>query len=134
MKNDFTGVFEMKDIKVGFHLREETEKEKYVGDVISTDGRIIKKQNDIKSTIAKGKGIVSQILIMLDCIPLGKHYFDMWILLRYSLLVSSMFFNAEACYNLTNSELDLLETIDVPFRNNYSKIPRECPPKCFILK
>ena len=42
LKNDVTGEFEMKDIQVGDHLMEETEEEKYLGDVISTDGRNIK--------------------------------------------------------------------------------------------
>ena len=112
MKNDVTGELEMKDVQVGDHLMEEKEEEKYLGDVISTDGRNIK---NIKARIAKGKGIVSKILTMLDGIPFGKHYFEVGILLRDSLLVSSMLFNADAWYNLTSTELDLLETIDVSF-------------------
>ena len=46
--------------------------DKYLGDVIATDGRNIK---NIKSRISKGKGIVTKILTMLEGIPFGKHYF-----------------------------------------------------------
>ena len=41
----------MKDIQVGDHLMEEKEEEKYLGDVISTDGRNIK--NKIKNSLGR---------------------------------------------------------------------------------
>ena len=131
MKNDVTGEVEMKDVQVGDHLMEEKEEEKYLGDVISTDGRNIK---NIKARIAKGKGIVSKILTMLDGIPFGKHYFEVGILLRDSLLVSSMLFNAEAWYNLTSTELDLLETIDVSLLKQLLKAPKGTPTEMLYLE
>ena len=60
-----------------------------------------------------GKGIVNKIMTMLEVIPFGKHYFEVGIILRNSLLVSSMLFNSEAWYNITKAELDLFETIDL---------------------
>ena len=131
MKNDVTGELEMKDVQVGDHLMEEKEEEKYLGDVISTDGRNIK---NIKARIAKGKGIVSKILTMLDGIPFGKHYFEVGILLRDSLLVSSMLFNADAWYNLTSTELDLLETIDVSLLKQLLKAPKGTPTEMLYLE
>ena len=71
----------------------EKEEEKYLGDVISTDGKNMK---NIKARIAKGNGIVRKIITILDGIPFGQHYFEVGIRLRNSLLVSSMLFNAEA--------------------------------------
>ena len=105
MENDITGEIETKDIYDGDHLMEEKTEEKYLGDVIATDGRNIK---SIKSRISKGKGIVTKILTMLEGIPFGKHYFEVGIILRSSLLASSMLFNSEAWYNLTKAELDLI--------------------------
>ena len=43
--------------------------EKYLGDVISTDGKNIK---NVKARVAKGKGIVSRILSILEGIPSGE--------------------------------------------------------------
>ena len=84
--------------------------EKYLGDVISTDGKNIK---NIKARVAKGKGIVSRILSILEGIPFGQFYFEVALILRNSLLVSSMLCNSETWYNITKAELDLLETVDV---------------------
>ena len=100
MQNDITGEIEMKDTFAGELMMEEKDEEKYLGDVISNDGRNIK---NIKARIAKGKGIVTKILTMLEGIPFGQHYFEVGILLRDSLLVSSILFNAEAWYNLSST-------------------------------
>ena len=56
---------------------------------------------------------MNKIMTMLEGIPFGKHYFEVGIILRNSLLVSSMLFNSEAWYNITKAELDLFETIDL---------------------
>ena len=95
VKNYETGEMEMKDIWTGEINMEEKEEEKYLGDVISTDGRNLK---NIKARIAKGKGIVNKILTMLEDIPFGKQYFKVGMILRDSLLVSSVLFNSEAWY------------------------------------
>ena len=86
------------------------EDEKYLGDIISTNGRNIK---NIKARIGKGIGIMKNILNLLDGIPFGKFYFEVAIILRNCLFVSSVLFNSEVWYNLTIAELDLLETVDV---------------------
>ena len=70
VKNYETGEIEMKDIWDGEQVMEGKLEEKYLGDVISTDGRNLK---NIKARIAKGKGIVSKIFTMLDGIPWNKH-------------------------------------------------------------
>ena len=59
VKNYETGEMEMKDIWTGEINMEEKEEEKYLGDVISTDGRNLK---NIKARIAKGKGIVNKYI------------------------------------------------------------------------
>ena len=105
VQNEVTGEQEFKDIFTGEQVMEQKEEEKYLGDLISVDGRNIK---NIKARIAKGTGIVTKILAMLEGIPLGKQYFKVGTILRDSLLTSSMLLNSEAWYNLTCAELDLL--------------------------
>ena len=105
--------------------------ERYLGDVISIDGRNIK---NIKARIAKGTGIVRNIITILDGIPFGKHYFEVGKILRNSLLVSSVLFNAEAWYNLTSSELDLLETIDLSLLRKLLDAPRTTPKEMLFLE
>ena len=70
---------------------EEKKEEKYLGDVISRDGKNIK---NIKARVAKGKGIVTRIMTILEGIPFGQFYFEIAVILRNSLLVSSMLCNS----------------------------------------
>ena len=131
IKNDVTGEIELKDIHVGELLMEEKYEEKYLGDVISTDGKNIK---NIKARIATGNGIVRKIITISDGIPFGQHYFEVGIMPRNSLLVSSMLFNAEAWYNLSSSELDLLETIVVSLLKQLLRAPRRTPKEMLYLE
>ena len=57
--------------------------------MISKDGRNLK---NIKARVAKGKGIVNNIMTHLEGIPFGKFYFQIAVILRNSLLVSSMLY------------------------------------------
>ena len=74
---------------------EEKIDEKYLGDIISVDGRNIK---NIKARVAKGKGINSRIMSILNGIPFGQYYFEVALILRNSLLVSSLLCNSESWY------------------------------------
>ena len=131
VKNDETGEIDTVDCYDGEKEMDVKSEEKYLGDMISTDGRNMK---NIKARITKGKGIVNKILTVLDGIPFGKHYFEVGMFLRNSLLVSSMLFNAEAWYNLTNAELDLLETVDLLLLRQLLKAPRGTPKEMLYLE
>jgi hypothetical protein len=110
---------------------EEKMEERYQGDIISTDGKNVK---NIKARIDKGKGISDKIITLLDAIPFGKHCFEVGIILRNSLLVSSVLFNSEAWYNLTEAELNLLETIDLMFLRQLLKAPKGTPKEMLFLE
>ena len=130
-KNEETGIDEINDICNGYEIMEETTEDKYLGDVISADGKNIK---NIKARVAKGKGIISRIMSLLEGIPFGKFYFEVAMILRESLLASSMLFNSEAWYNVTKPELDLLETVDLQFLRNVLKAPRSTPKEMLYLE
>ena len=59
LTDDFAGEEEMESKK----------DERYLGDIIATDGRNIK---NIEARVKKGIGIVKNILDMLEGIPFGK--------------------------------------------------------------
>ena len=110
---------------------ENREEEKYLGDIISCDGRNIK---NVKARVAKGKGIVSRIISILDGIPFGKYYYEVGVILRNSLLISSMLFNTEAWYNITQAELELLESVDILFLRRLLNAPRATPKEMLYLE
>ena len=105
--------------------------EKYLGDVISTDGKNIK---NVKARVAKGKGIVSRILSILEGIPFGGYYFQVATILRNSLLISSMLCNSESWYNVSKAELELLETVDTQFLRGVLKAPKSTPKEMLFLE
>ena len=75
-----------------------------------------------------------KILNILEGIPFGKLFFQVAVLLRNTLLVSSMLCNSEAWVNLTNAELDLLETVDVMLLRNILNAPVSTPKEMLFLE
>ena len=112
----------------GEEKMESKDNERYLGDIIATDGRNIK---NIQARVKKGIGIVKNILNMLEGIPFGKFHYEIAIILRNSLLVNSVLFNSEAWYNLTQAELDLIETVDIDLLRNVLKAPMSTSKEMF---
>ena len=130
-QNDKTGKKSIEDICLGEEAMEEKDEEKYLGDIISKDGKNLK---NIQERIKKGNGIVKKILDIMDGIPFGKLYFQVAILLRNSLLVSSLLCNSEAWFNVTKPELNLIETVDTMLLRNLLKAPKSTPKEMFHLE
>ena len=131
IENSETGTVTIEDYFDGEDIMEEMEGERYLGDIIANDGRNIK---NIQARVNKGTGIVRGILTMLDGIPFGKYHFEAGVILRNSLLVSSMLFNSEAWYNVTKSELELLETVDVMLLRGILNAPKSTPKEMLHLE
>ena len=55
-------------------------------------------------------------------------------MLRTSLLVSSMLCNSEAWYNVTKAELSLLESVDILFLKGVLKTSKSTPTKSLYLE
>ena len=104
-----TGQVNLEDEHDGQHKMKTVEQEKYLGDILSSDGRNVK---NISSRRNRGVGSVTQIMSILEDICFGNYYFEVAILLRDTLLISTLLTNAEAWYNLTSSDLKELEAVD----------------------
>ena len=104
-----TGKTSFIDEHDGEHEMKEVKHEKYLGDILSSDGKNAKNIADRKS---RGHGIVNQIMSMLEGICFGKFYFEVAMTLRESLLMSSLLTNSESWYNLTLTDIRELESVD----------------------
>ena len=122
---------DIKDVWTGSEVMEEKCEEKYLGEVISADGKNIK---NVKARVAKGKGIITRIIALIEGIPFGKFYFQVAMILRESLLISSMIFNSEAWYNVTKPELELLESVDLQFLRRILNAPKSTPKEMLFLE
>ena len=85
------------------------QQDKYVGDVIAADGS---NQYNIKERVDKGYGIVNEIISLLDEIPLGPHRVSAGLKLREAMFINGVLFNSETWYNVKNSELEKLSSVD----------------------
>ena len=81
----------------------------YLGDVISADGSHTKNVLNRKN---KGLGIINQITQILDSVFFGKFHFEVALVLRSSLLLSSLLLNSEAWVNLSDKDIRSLEQTD----------------------
>ena len=95
------------------------------------DGRNIK---NIKARVARATGIAVRILSIIEGIPFGQYHFEEAMVLRNSLLVSSILFNSESWYNITSAEINLSETADVQLLRSILKVPKSTPQEMLYLE
>ena len=89
---------------------------------------------EFEARVNKGIGTVKKILTMLEGIPFGKFHVEAGVIMRNSLLVSSMLFNCEAWYNITSAEMNLLETLDLMLLRGILKAPKSTPKEMLFLE
>ena len=83
--------------------------EKYIGDLISDDG---KHSANIASRKSKGFGIAGDVLAILNEIPFGRHRIEAGIYMRNGMLINGMLTNSETWYGLTMDDIRQLESVD----------------------
>ena len=119
------------DTHVHNKLIKEVDKDKYLGDVISNDGKLDK---NISSRVGKLIGVTAQILNTLKELCLGQHYFSVAMLLRQSIFLPVLLLNSESWVNLTRKNIEDLEIMD---RNLLRKIlgaPSKTPSAALYLE
>ena len=85
-----------------------SDKEKYLGDQLNKASKI---RITIDERVAKGYGIVSEILAIMNEIPLGIYRMEMGLKLRQAMLINGVLFNSEAWHNVTK-DIKALEKVD----------------------
>ena len=109
---------------------EKTENEKYLGDVISCNG---KNDNNIQKRKERGIGIISQILSILKEVCFGPFFFKVAVMLRNSLFLSSILLNSEVWYNLTTKNVQELEIVDNMLLRRILECPQGTPTSMMYL-
>ena len=87
---------------------EEVIQEKYLGDIISHDGKNMK---SVMARVGKAVGITNQIMSILEEICFGPYNFEVAVTLRNALSISSMLCNLDAWSNTSNGEINKLDQI-----------------------
>ena len=136
-------ILDLADVETDPHSMEVKDNWKYLGDILSSDG---KNDANIAERCQRGLGAVTNICQTLKDLCLGPYYFEAAIILRSSLLLSTLLSNSEAWVNLSKTNVEDLEAVDERFLRNmfcdaHVKTPLEvlyletgCVPIRFILK
>ena len=98
------------DLKVHGTPMLEVSEDVYLGDIISADGKNTK---NIRNRIAKGTGVICEIINILNTVTLGEHYFATAVLLRESLFLNSILTSAEIWYDFRKEEISDLENLNI---------------------
>ena len=104
-----TGDLQQKESFIGPQKMEEKKEQMYLGDVISADGKHLK---NVKARKNKALGAIDQIMQILETVFFGKFHFEVAMVLRSSLFLSSLLLNSEAWVNLSEQDIRSLEQSD----------------------
>ena len=107
------------------------EQEKYLGDILSDDGKI---DLNIQARRNKGTGYVNQILSMLKEISFGYYYFNMAMLFRTTILINGMLCSSEALHGITSAHIKQLESCDTILFKTIFSTPGSTPTAAFYLE
>ena len=94
----------------------ESHAEKYLGDVISSDGTIDKTINDRK---LKAYSYLSEIKALITDLPFSKRRLQIGIMLRDAIFVNGILFNSEAWHNIAKNTYKNLKQLII---HNHSKV------------
>ena len=119
------------ELKVHGTAMESVKEDTYLGDLISSDG---KNKKNVEKRISKGLGIITQILNLLDIVSFGKHHIEMALLLRESMFINGILFNAEIWYGLNKAEINDFEDLDRLLLRRILKAPISSPKESFHLE
>ena len=97
------------ELKVHDFEMKESEKEKYLGDIIDKNGNV---NATIENRKKRGQGIINEIMSIINEIPFGKFRTEVAMKLRESMFINSMLFNSEAWHGVTAANITTLEVVD----------------------
>ena len=103
-----TGASSQYEYYAGLEKMKLKQEQTYLGDVISADG---KHSKNVQARKNKGLGVITQITQILDSVLFGKYFFEVAMVLRSSLLLSSLLLNSEAWVNLSDKDIRGLEKL-----------------------
>ena len=126
-----TGESDIFDEYEGMQQMDKVDEEKYLGDILSADGKNVK---NITARCNKSIGTRNQIMGILQEVFYGKYYFQVAKVLRNSLFLSSLLTNCEAWYNVSKVETEMLEEVDEMLLRNILECPRSTPTEMLYLE
>ena len=87
----------------------EVSSDKYLGDKVNNS---MTNKANIEERIAKGFGLVNQILAIVKEVPLGWRRIKAGLILRQAMLINGILFNTEAWHGIKEADIEAFERVD----------------------
>jgi hypothetical protein len=104
-----TGKCSRSESFIGYEKMKIKKEQTYLGDLLSNDGSHTK---NVQQRSNKGLGVINQVMQILESTFFGKYYFEVAVVLRESLFLSSLLLNSEAWVNYSDKDVRILEQCD----------------------
>ena len=117
--------------RVHGHKMSKVSEIKYLGDIISSDG---KNSKNIKERVSKGYGAVNQIMNILQTLNFGNYTVEMALLLRNSIFINGILTNSEVWFGLNEKDVSKLENLDGYLLTKVLQVPRTVPEVALYLE
>ena len=122
--NSTTGSNELVETYEGLEVIKKTDKQKYLGFILSSRGDNMANINEMKN---KSIWIKRKIFSKLRDLNLQKYYFECAIIFLNVMLRSSILYGCETYYNLKETEIRQLERIEESFLRKMFGTNKGCP-------
>ena len=119
-----TGEYDLVECYQGQVQMEQTDKQKYLGFVISNSGD---NMVNIRSMKNKSIGIIKQIFKRLESLNLRRYYFECGMVFMNTMLRSSILYASETYHNLKENQVREIERIEENFMRKLLNTSRGCP-------
>ena len=96
-------------LKIQDKKMENSKRETYLGDIIDETGT---NKPNLEKRKTKGYGIISNILAIVNEVPLGHWKVEAGLRLRQAMLINGILYNSEVWHNMSLKEAVILEKID----------------------
>ena len=87
----------------------DSDKEKYLGDFVTSNGKL---DATIEDRVKRANSYISEISSILKDVPLGKARVEMGLQLRRAMFINGVLFNSEAWHNIKDKHLEKLQVCD----------------------
>ena len=121
----------LEDVYNGSYVIEDTNQEKYLGDILTSNG---KNDQNIIARVKKGLGIIKQVSSILEEVFFGKYFFTVAKILRDSLFINSILLNSEVWYHLSKSNIEELEKLDNILLRKFLQVGNSVPTAMLHLE
>ena len=123
-------IFDQEEFEDGLSALKEVDHDSYLGDILENTGS---NKRNIQARVAKGLNAGKTIVQILDEVCFGPYTTEVFLILRNSLMLSTLLSNGESWYRVTKENIESLESVDTQIIRQQFKLHSKTPTPYLYL-